>query len=184
MPNISIDLNDPSSIDDAIKYMEQLQKDMETATKEVVETLAEEAYIQADSEFRKASYPGDNDVLVTDKFENGGKKATITATGSSVLFVEFGTGIFKSDNYEERDDVTSGGSSLVLHGFYGSGHGANHKGWVYTGDVGNAPSDTKQLKNGKVHTFGNDANSSMWKAKKYVKRNQDRIVKEVFKKYL
>ena len=185
MPKIRIDLNDPGSIDSALKYLDELKKNMSTVAQRSVEKLAQDAVEMADAQFAVAAYPGESDTVVSMKLENGGKTAKITATGSAVLFTEFGTGILKSDNPEERADITSGGSGLVQHGQYGKRHGSNIDGWFYKGSVGfNAPPDTKEVKPGTVHTFGNDANSCMYNTKKFVEKEKDKVVKGMFEKNL
>lgn len=146
---------------------------LEQRTKVFLQRLASEGLAVAKAEFRSAVYDGDNDVSVSlDNRKNG---VAIVAVGSSVLFIEFGTGVVYPDNHPEA------GEQGMERGKYGQGKGSQKK-WGYYGN----PGTNGVVKKGKkgnlvVITQGNPANMSMYKSRKAVLAAVDRIAKEVYR---
>jgi hypothetical protein len=181
---VVIDLNKEGSLDAAIKKLERIAKEeMEAFAKELVEELAKAGADIARVNFTGAEYAGTHTEDVSFKISDNGKKATVYADGDAVLFIEFGTGIYKSAPAGEYDEIVSG--SVLDHGEYKRRQGANPSGWFYTGSPGpNHPSDT-QVAYGKpntVHTYGNDANSSMYNARLEVEKRYEGIVRKVWER--
>lgn len=181
---VVIDLNKEGSLDAAIKKLEQISKqEMEAFARDLVEELAKTGADIARVNFSGAEYAGTHTEDVSFKISDNGKKATVYADGDAVLFIEFGTGIYKSAPVGEYDEIVSG--SVVDHGEYKRKQGANPWGWFYTGSPGpNHPSDT-QVAYGKpntVHTYGNDANSSMYNARLEVEKRYEGIVRKVWER--
>ena len=181
---VVIDLNEEGSLDAAIKKLERIAKEeMEAFAKELVEELAKAGADIARVNFTGAEYAGTHTEDVSFKISDNGKKATVYADGDAVLFIEFGTGIYKSAPVGEYDEIVSG--SVLDHGEYKRKQGANPSGWFYTGSPGpNHPSDT-QVAYGKpntVHTYGNDANSSMYNARLEVEKRYEGIVRKVWER--
>ena len=181
---VVIDLNKEGSLDAAIKKLEQISKqEMEAFARDLVEELAKTGADIARVNFTGAEYAGTHTEDVSFKISDNGKKATVYADGDAVLFIEFGTGIYKSAPVGEYDEIVSG--SVVDHGEYKRKQGANPWGWFYTGSPGpNHPSDT-QVAYGKpntVHTYGNDANSSMYNARLEVEKRYEGIVRKVWER--
>lgn len=142
---------------------------IEKACKKAQEELTKLAVKEAQKNYSQAIYSGINDVTVTSKDNQ------ITASGQSVLFIEFGTGITNPDNYPER-----GTSGVVAHGEYGLKRGKNAKGWRYKGEKGNAP-NTEITPSGLVHTYGNIANMSLYKSKEAVKEKAKEVILQALK---
>lgn len=133
---------------------------------EAVTKLAEEAKRDAQRRYDDSLYAGTNDVKV-DYDKEGRFKATVTATGKAVGFIEFGTGMYPHEKYAA--------------GSYGQGKGANPP-WTYYGEPGTMP-DTYIVRSGKkgnvVRTYGSPANLCLHLAKQHVQEEAARIVKEV-----
>lgn len=183
-----IDLNKLGSVDEALKNLEQVQERIEEYCKLLTQRLSTRGAEIARINFSNAVCTGVNDANVDFKISDDGKKGTVYADGNAVLFIEFGTGITKPDNQEERDNLISG--NVVGHGEYGA-NAMNPHGWFYKGVKGNAPDDTtdayRVLKDGTrvprpgiVHTYGNEANSSMWYSKLQLENQFTEIAKEVW----
>ena len=179
---VFIDLNKEGSIDSAIAKLKRIASgEIESLVKEIVEELAKAGADIARVNFAGAEYAGTHTENISFKISDNGKKATVYADGDAVLFIEFGTGIYKSVPAGEYDEIVSG--SVVDHGEYKRKQGANPWGWFYTGSPGpNHPSDT-QVAYGKpntVHTYGNDANSSMYNARLELEKQYEGIVRKVW----
>lgn len=146
----------PAGVKQAQKELKQYRTLLNSRLKEFARRLAEEGYQVAKLRFSSAVYDGENDVSVV--LEQDGTKARIVASGKSVLFIEFGTGVA----YPEHP------SGMYAHGTYGSKKGANPKGWVYEGEPGTGGqpvTDRKgNVKAGVYRTKGNPPAEAMWSA--------------------
>lgn len=130
MAKINLDLFDTDSIDNAIKQIEEFQKEIDTKASETVKDVAEQSCLNY-----KAKISGLSGI-VTDNNANGthvnctkvdDKTYSVNATGQA-LFVEFGTGITKADSQLARADISINGA-LVAHGEYGKKKASNPDGW-------------------------------------------------------
>lgn len=181
---VVIDLNKEGSLDAAIKKLEQISKaEMESFARDLVEELAKTGADIARVNFTSAEYAGSHSEEVDFKISDNGKKATVYADGHAVLFIEFGTGIYKQSPVNEYGEIVSG--SVVDHGQYGRGMGSSPYGWFYKGVPGpNPPSGTDRTRgrDGTVHTYGNDADSSMYRARLELEKQYESIVRRVWKR--
>lgn len=138
--------------DELARYKVLLNERMEL----FVRRLAEIGLNVASIRFEVAQYDGDNDVTV--HIEQNGAVARVVASGKSVAFIEFGTGV----RYPEHP------SGLYGHGTYGKGQGANPKGWVYSGSPGTGGMPVRGRngaeKPGVYRTYGNPPAEAMWTA--------------------
>lgn len=169
---IRVSLN-PTSIDGAIKQIEDYKRKLQEKADKMVSELAEIGLDVARIGFYKAQYDGDNDVLV--EVENRGNATrAVVATGQAVLFIEFGTGVFYPDNHPEKP------SGVLGRGQYGKGHGKQTT-WAYYGDPGtNGKVITKPNGTEIVLTHGNPSNMAMYNAKDRMRQEIQRIAREVF----
>ena len=152
---IHVKLNE-QSIDQAIKELQNYKKWLTEKTKEFLKELAEEGVQISSAKFENAQYDGTNDVSVSVE-EREDNKVAVVAIGSSVLFIEFGTGVRYEDNHPE-----AAGNGMI-RGDYGYKLGRLEKGWRYTGDPGtNGEIITEGKHAGEIHTYGNPANMSMY----------------------
>ncbi len=169
------------TIKQAQEYLRALSNKINGFNKEFIERLADEGLEVARMEYKSAPYSGINDVSVDVEYKGEGNRYTakIRASGTAVLFIEFGTGIFHDSNEEERAMVEKG--NVLKHGEYGYGLARNGA-WTYTGEMGSNPPDgTTKLKNGKVWTTGNEPTPAMYDARKRIMDIYIQTVKEVFK---
>lgn len=160
---ITIDIGD---LGKALKDIEAYKEQFKASVTETVKQATEIGKAEAQMRFAIAKYDGTKDVRVTSTVRK--RTGTITASGESVLFIEFGTGL-EAEN--PRDIPMGFYSTAYLPGSWsegpqGKGHWDNPHGWYYA--------------HGR-RTKGNPANKCMYDAAKEVERNVGRIAREVFK---
>lgn len=126
---IRIELSD-ASIKQAIKELRQYKAWVEKKETELRTRLAELGVSVASMAFGSATYDGDNDVSVT--FTDDGKKATITASGKAVVFIEFGSGATYGYGHPQADEFGFGpGTWSDNPDKGGKGHWDDPNGWYY-----------------------------------------------------
>ena len=101
---IVVDPFDQKSISNAIKELERYKRWVQEKEEILRQRLAQLGATVASIEFSRAIYNGTNDVSV--RVEDNGRKATIFAEGSAVLFIEFGSGA-KYGNGHRSEEHTS-----------------------------------------------------------------------------
>ena len=125
---ITINPLDPASIQNAIKQIQQYQKNFEDRVFLLCEKLAEIGLEVAQPLFAAARYDGNNDVTVRiEKSETGYR---LIAEGSSVAFIEFGSGIVENPSGNASYPLKRP-DGIVGIGEYGKGHGATGEKWYY-----------------------------------------------------
>lgn len=170
---IQMKLN-PTSIDNAIKELEAYKKWLTKKTSEFLKVLADEGMEIASVKFSNAQYDGTNDVSVSVE-ERGDNKVAVVAAGSSVLFIEFGTGIRYSEAHPEAAEHG------MVRGEYGYKLGRLEKGWRYKGDPGtNGEVITEGKHAGEVHTYGNPANMSMYLTIRELEDKFEEIARRIY----
>lgn len=178
---IHVNLFDPSSIDNAIEQIDEFKRKLDRDMKYIVTEMAVRGVEIVRAEYAEAQYPGVKDYRVRYTYElsEDGHSAKVIAEGQSVLYLEFGAGLFKASAPFAVLDIAHG--SVDAHGTHGQGKGKNPKGWVYVGSEGsNPPPDTYSVGNGKaVRTMGNDAVPAMWHAKKAMRTILQQILMEM-----
>lgn len=157
-------------LDKIYDALNALKKKIESKTNELVSRLATHGVYVAGVQYSSAIYSGLNDVTV--EAEISGNKATITANGQAVLFIEFGAGILNPEH-------PKGAEMGFMHGTYGKGKGANPKGWAYVGSPGN---NSQEIRPGVYRTYGNPPAMAMYNSAKELKQMYVDIAKEVFGK--
>lgn len=164
---------DGSGIDEFIRGIEEYKEWLKRCTKTLIQRLADEGYEITAAGFQKAQYDGTNDSAVS--VENRGEKVrAVVAVGSSVLFIEFGTGITYPDDHPEA------AKHGMVRGGYGQGHGSQTT-WGYYGDPGTHGHIRSEGERGQlVTTHGNPANKPMYEAVKQLERRLPELVREVF----
>lgn len=165
MNKLSFDCLDPNGINNAIKQVESMKEKFSSSkVHEFLEALGKEGVAYATSQFQSAQYDGVNDVLV-DMAEDGAT-VTLMATGSTVLFIEYGTGVYYADDAAVRAALVSG--DVVGRGEYGKRMGRRST-WVYFDESGS-----------KIFTHGNPSNGCMYHTQTYLEGKIKSIAKEVF----
>lgn len=149
--NVTIELS-VNGVRELEKYLIDMKSKMNTFCERLALAIAQ----RATESFANAIYDGDNDVQVTVvPTENG---FDVQASGNSVCFIEFGSGVFH--NNTGNPYPVERPSGIVGIGEYGLGLGKN-AGWTYKGNPG---TNGSVLANGRVFTRGNPANMCLWNA--------------------
>lgn len=161
---IRINPYDTQSISKALKLIEQYKKDFLAKEELFVKRLAEIGVSVARTGYALADYDGTNDVTVS--IEHRGNVAVVIASGETVGFIEFGTGV----KFPEWDNS---GTEYTppKHGTYGKGYGARPKGWYFTAGEGGAAQ----------HTYGNHPAEAMRTARDVMIEKVTQIAREVWK---
>lgn len=172
-----------TGIQEAIKRLEKLKRNLASEKLHMIlEKLAEKGYEVARSGFDSALYPGDTTVDVDIVWEND-FTVDIVASGASVMFIEFGSGVY----YPEHPWQSSY-PGVVGHGEYGDRRGANPEGWIYKGERGTgnyAIPVYRRRKSGEVQkpntwqTWGSPPNRAMYNATEEIRQNVEEIIKGV-----
>lgn len=161
---ITINPFDKKSIDAAQKMVQQYKKDFELKESEFTRRLAEIGVRVAQAGFATADYDGVNDVVVSMVKTNAGY--SVVASGETVGFIEFGTGV-KYPEWNNADmDYTP-----PAHGTYGKGQGKNPWGWWFKGSDGAAAQ----------HTYGNPPAEAMRTARDQIVESVTQIAREVWR---
>ncbi len=161
---IKVNPFDRKSIDAAIKQLGQYEREFRQKEAEFVRRLAEIGASVARAGFSVADYDGVNDVVVS--LERTATGAAVVASGETVGFIEFGTGV----KFPEWDN-TGMEYTPPAHGTYGKGQGKNPRGWYF-----------KQSEGGKArHTYGNPPAEAMLTARDKMVERVAQIAREVWK---
>ena len=162
-----------AGIETAIREVEKYKVWLRERSNLLLDRLADEGYQIASAKFARAVYDGTNDASVSVE-QRGTAARAVVAVGSSVLFIEFGTGVTYPDSHPEAADHG------MTRGEYGQGKGSRSS-WGYYGDPG-THGQLKETSNGNtvVITHGNPANMSMYETVKELRERLPVIVKEVF----
>lgn len=157
-----------TGIDNVLKRLDTYKKQIPSKMKLLMERLAVIGAYRARVDFSAAMYAGENDVEVTvNAIANGYE---VVASGKSVLFIEFGTGVINPEHPKS-------GEFGFAHGTYGQGKGANPNGWVYVGEQGNAGQTVRE---GVYRTRGNPPAKAMYNSSEEVRRRIQEVAREVF----
>lgn len=158
---IKINPYDKKSIEEARKLVETYRYSLEMKKVEIVKRLAEIGLEVASVGFSLADYDGVNDISVTVNL--AGDKATVSAAGQAVCFIEFGAGVKYGYGYPDSDRP----AEMAGIGEYGKGKGSSEKGWFY----GNHE-----------HSYGNPPAMAMLTARDTVIEQITQIAREVFRR--
>lgn len=161
---IQIDVFDSKSIDDAIRQLEEYEKDLNRKAQMLCERLADMGAMYAEWNFSGVLYASDSiDYQITvERTEND--KYVIKANGQSVLFMEFGAGIKHGYGHPQADEFGMGPGT-----YPGKGHWDDPNGWWF-GEKGH-----------RTHTYGNAPGMPMYNAAKDLRSEIQQVAQEVFK---
>lgn len=156
---ITINPLDEKSISEALGAVKQYKEEFEQKEQEFIRRLAEIGVSVASAGFSAAAYDGENDVTVTSTQD--GSSAYVKAYGTTVGFIEFGTGV----KFQEWDSSTTD-YTPPEHGTYGKGQGKNPGGWWFGSGR---------------HTYGNPPAEAMLTARDEMVEQVAQIAREVWK---
>lgn len=161
---IVIDPFDKKSIEAARQMVQRYKNDFALKEQEFTRRLAEIGVQVAQAGFSMADYDGVNDVSVSMvKTSNG---YTVVASGETVGFIEFGTGVKNPEWDNTGMDYTP-----PAHGTYGKGLGKNPWGWWFKAGDGVAAR----------HTYGNHPAEAMRTARDQIVERVMQIAREVWR---
>ena len=159
---IVIDPFDPKSISEAIKELDRYKKWVQEKEEILRQRLAQLGATVASIEFSRAIYNGTNDVSV--RVEDNGRKATIFAEGSAVLFIEFGSGEKYGGGHPDAGKFGYGPGTWS-DGPNGKGKWDDPNGWYFAHGQ---------------HSFGNPPAMAMLHARDAIVEQLTAIAREVF----
>ena len=164
-----------SGIDKAIKDLEAYKVSLVAKKREFMTKLAEIGIETATLKFSTAQYDGDNDVIVQKTPEWIDENTLeIVASGTTVLFIEFGAGVHYTEQHPKADELG------FTRGTYGQGKGSRDM-WGYYGSAGtNGIVRTKADGSYVVLTHGNPPARAMYDASKEMESKILEIAKEVY----
>ena len=157
----NIDLS-KSGIQELQQGLKEYKKWLERKTDELAKRLAEMGAVKASLEFSRAIYTGEEDHMI-EVVPIEPNCYAVRATGETVLFVEFGSGLIGYGHPE-----TNGFGPGT---YPGQGHWDDPEGWWLPRDKNGGHSQ---------HTYGNPPNMPMYNTVKELERELERVVKEVF----
>lgn len=165
---ITVELSN-ESINHAIRELRAYRQRLEDGVSQFCQRLAELGAEILNVTYSNATYAGTNDITVS--VEPGTNVATLKADGSTVAFIEFGTGV----NYPIGQ--YAGQAGAPPHGSYGKHHGATGKTWTYHG----SPGTSGQHVRGDVYrTDGNPPADAFPAAVNNMSNEYTRIAREVW----
>lgn len=159
---IVIDPFDSKSISNAIKELERYKRWVQEKEEVLRQRLAHLGATVASIEFSRAIYNGTNDVSV--RVDDNGRKATIFAEGSAVLFIEFGSGEKYGGGHPDAGKLGYGPGTWS-DGPNGKGKWDDPNGWYFAHGQ---------------HSFGNPPAMAMVHARDAIVEQLTAIAREVF----
>lgn len=164
-----------AEVDLAIKHISKLASNLPNKMKTLCDKLAEIGVNFMNVGFRTAVYDGTPDVHIGNPVWTSDNVLEIPVTGSTVAFIEFGTGVHYADTHPQATALGA------IRGEYGHGLGKNDT-WQYVGEPGSGGwyQTAKDRENGIVSTHGNPANSVMYNASKQMRMRILEIARSVF----
>lgn len=158
---ITIELSN-KSINSAIKELRRYAEWVKKKEDELRSRLAMLGATVASIRFSNAIYNGVNDVTV--EVDDNGKTAVIKASGTSVVFIEFGSGAKYGYGHPQAGEFGFGPGTWS-DGPEGKGRWDHPKGWYYASGQ---------------HSYGNPPAQAMYSAVQEMTINLTRIAREVF----
>ena len=171
--NVTVSLNQNTDLMGIANKLAAYASSFESKAQEACTRLCEIGQDVLNATYAVAAYAGTNDISVSMESTDNG--ATLTATGTVLGFIEFGTGVLHPLG------AYAGQVGAPAHGTYGKGMGKQGV-WIYVGDPGNAGIPIADTPRGTVvMTDGNPPADAFPKAVQAMRDNFDQIVQEVFK---
>lgn len=161
----------------AIADLEEYEKNLQKKVRTLMEKLAEVGIKEATVRFANVIYDGTNDVEVNQSPNwVSDTKLVVSATGSSITFIEFGAGVFNTEVHPKAAELGA------IRGGYGQGKGKNES-WTYYGNESETNAGGKVVRRGEktvIRTRGNNPNRAMYEAAKEMREQITKIAEEVF----
>ena len=158
---------DKKSIDSALKMVQQYKRDFEKKEQEFCRRLAELGVRLANGEYSVADPEGEHAITVY--LEKTDKGYRVKAEGSTIGFLEFGTGI-RHKEWVDNNNVGGTPYTPPPHGSYGKGHGKQPYGWWFNSEEYGVT----------MHTYGNPPAEAMLVARDAMVARVVQIAREVW----
>ena len=170
-----IDLFSGNGINELVAACKDKKQWLEEKTEELSRRLAEMGALYAEYGFEGALYSGEEDHTITVE-SVGDHTYKVKANGTTVLFVEFGTGISSGYGHPEAGENQMGPGT-----YPGKGHWSDPRGWFYeVDDASIATKTSKRTGKSDVHTYGNPPAMPMYNAVKTLEQELEQTIREVF----
>lgn len=168
---INVQLNS-ASIDAAIRELQEYSKWVQRKADELAHRLADMGAVNVSFGFSRAIYTGDNDVSVTVE-QRSENSYSIVANGKAVAFIEFGAGVTYGYGHPKP---TLDGMAMGPGTYPDKHYSRNSRGEL----VENWQNDLGWYIPGGEHTYGNPPNMPMYQTASELRRDLERIAREVF----
>ena len=169
---IKIQLSE-SSINDAIKQIEEYKRDLESKVQTFVTRLTEQGLSVTNTIIQAIPDETARDIYAdVTPIQGSGNvyRATVYVSGTQVLFIEFSAGImFGTNQFGVMPNNPSYGSGYGMGTYPGKGHWDDPRGWWFKDD-----SDEW------VHTYGTKAHAPMYHADQEMRLVLTDVAKAVF----
>lgn len=169
---LSIKLN-PTSVGNAINALRVYSDAIDEKVDRLAKRLADYGYLVAAGDYAAAMVDGPNDVNVT--IEKTSTGYNVVASGQSVLFIEFGTGIIYSSVKHPMNNEFGMGPGT----WYPPHYSRNSSGQLVENWFNDRGWHLPKEKGGGL-TYGNPPSMSMYKAAQDIRQEIPRIALEVF----
>ena len=150
------------SIDDIIKGLEDYKKGLRAKADALVKALAEAGCEAVTVTYAGTRYTGPRDENVTVE-ERGEGQYAIVASGETVLFVEFGAGVYLGGGHPQAAEFGYGPET-----YPGQVHAADPRGWWLPKSAGGG------------HTYGNAPSAAMYHTAKSMRKMVEQAARAVF----
>lgn len=164
---ISIDLFDGKSLDNAIKQIQEYQKNLPRKVQILIDRLAKEGLqvVQSTMKYVPDEEKGSYYTEIVNNSKGDIIGAAIRLTGDKVLFIEFSAGItYGTDSYP-----LPSGDKYGMGTYPGKGHWDSPYGWWWVDEHGE-----------KHHSYGNRSYMPMYHAEQAIIIQIRHIAREVF----
>ena len=159
---IHIDIFDPASVDAAVQEIREYSAWVQRKAQELAKRLADMGAVLASIEYSRVPYTGEKlvDIAVNELDSN---RYAITASGETVLILEFGAGIKYGHGHPLEGSIGMGAGT-----YPGQKHALSPYGWWLPKEKGGD------------HTYGNPPAMAMYLTGKELRERVLEVAKEVF----
>lgn len=151
-------------LQEAIDHLKRYQNYLDSKLHLIIERLGNEGIEVARASYTSAQYDGEKDISVTMEWVSD-TEGYVVASGTKVLFIEFGTGLIGYGHPQASEFGYGPGTWSDNESLGGKHHWKDPEGWYYAHGL---------------KSKGNPPSMSMYNAGKEMHSRVEAIVKEVF----
>lgn len=159
-------------LQDAIKVLEMYKIKLRESVRHFVLKLSEAGYKVIKARLGRAGSGASSSAVTVIDINHSSKniyKATISLSGSEVLFIEFGAGVYYNGSLGSSPNPLGIETGYVIGSYPGQTHAGDDY-WFYTDEDGQ-----------KHYTHGTKAQMPMYNASEYMRGHIGSIAREIFK---